>query len=225
MVELPLTRALTEPALSLQPPPTNVSVGPPENSLKAAMLNVTTTHLPISVPIPPPIVKSSFDPSTLGILSAIQGMISEALRPLASQVSVISSRCNAIQSRQATNTADPHYSPSAPATLWAPNPTAWTQPEVSQQNSLPTYLDQPHVDYDYNMRQQDDDYDYVPPIHPDLLLVPEDVEHYYRRLYKIHPDTTLTTSQGSELHQFQDDVETYCMEWLSVDTGPLPWSD
>jgi len=180
VVELPLTRALTEPALSLQPPPTNVSVGPPENSLEAAMLDVSTTHLPISVPIPPPAVESSFDPSTSGILSAIQGMISEAIQPLASQVSVISSCCDVIQSYQATNATDPHYSPSTPAALWAPNPTAWAQPEVSQQNSLPSYLDQPRVDYDYDMRQQDDNYDYVPPIHPDLLPVPEDIEHYYR---------------------------------------------
>jgi len=152
-------------------------------------------------------------------------MISEAIRPLASQVSIISSRCDAIQSHQATNAADAHYSPSAPAALWAPNPTTWNQPEVSQQNSLPSYLDQPKVDYDYDMGQQiDNDYDYVPPVHPDLPVA-EDVEHFYRRLFNVHPDTTLTTSQGSELYQFQDNIESYQMEWLSSDTGPLPWSD
>jgi len=217
VVELPLNRALTEPALSLQPPPTDVSVGPPENSLEAAMLDVSTSQLPISNPV----VASSFDPSTLGILSAIQGMISEALRPLASQVSVISSRCDAIQSYQATSAADAHYSPSAPAALWAPNPSHWDRPEISQQNSLPSYLDQPKLDYDADMG----DYNYTPQIHPDLLPVADDIQQFYRRLYNVHPDSTLSVSQDAELRQFEDDIEHYRMEWLSSDSGPLPWSD
>jgi len=199
LVELPLNRALTEPALSLQPPPTDISVGPPENSLEAAMLDVSMSNLPI----PSPAITSSFDPATSGILSAIQGMISEAIWPLASQVSVISSRCDAIQSHQATSAADARYSPSAPAALWAPNPSHWDHPEISQQNSLPSYLDQPQLDYDMG------DYDYAPQVHPDLLPVPADIEHFYRRLYNVHPDATLSMSQDAELHQFEDDIEHY----------------
>jgi len=71
VVELPLTCALTELALSLQPPPTNVSISPPKNSLKAAMLDVSTSQPPLPAPVPPPTVESSFDPLTVGILSAI----------------------------------------------------------------------------------------------------------------------------------------------------------
>jgi len=96
VVEFPLTHALTEPALSIQPPPTNIMVGPPKNSLEAVMLDVSMSQLPITIADPPPVVGSSFDPSTAGILSAIQGMISEAIQPLTSQVSVISSCCDTI---------------------------------------------------------------------------------------------------------------------------------
>ena len=223
MVELPLNCALTELALSLQPPPTDVSVGPPENSLEAAMLDVSTSQLPITVTNPPPVVESSFDPSTSGILSAIQGMITKAIRPLASQISVVSAHCDSIQSQQAIASTDKPYSPSAPVALWAPNPTAWNQPEVSQQNSLPSYLNQPKINYDANMEEYD--YNYTPVIHPDLLPVAQDVEHFYRCLYNVHPDSALSTSQDIELCQFEDNVENYHMEWLSSDTGPLPWSD
>ena len=90
MVELPLNHALMEPALSLQPPPTNVTVGPPENSLEATMLDVSTSQFLTVESNPLPVVESSFDPSTSGILSAIQGMITKAIRPLASQISVMS---------------------------------------------------------------------------------------------------------------------------------------
>ena len=69
------------------------------------------------------------------------------------------------------------------------------------------------------------DYNYMPVIHPDLLPIAQDVKHFYCRLYNVHPDSTLSASQDRELHQFEDDVENYCMEWLSSDTGPLPWSD
>jgi len=220
VVELPLNRALTEPALSLQPPPTNVTVGPPENSFEVAMFDVPPPQPPIETNSLP-VSGSSFDPSTSGILSAIQGMITEAVRPLASQISVVSARCDAIQSQQAVTAVDKPYSPSAPAALWAPNPSHWDRPEISQQNSLPSYLDQPKLDYDANMG----DYNYTPQIHPDLLPVPDDIEQFYHRLYNVHPDSTLSTSQDAELQQFEDDVEHYRMEWLSSDTGPLPWSD
>jgi len=221
VVELPFNCALTEPALSLQPPPTNVTVGPPENSLKAAMLDVSMSQLPIVQTDPLPVVESSFDLSTSGILSAIQGMITEAIRSLASQISVVSACCDSIQSQQAISTVDKPYSPSAPAALWAPNPTAWDRPEITQQNSLPSYLDQLKLDYDANMG----DYNYSPQIHPDLLPVAQDVKQFYHCLYNVHPDSTLSTSQDAELCQFEDDVENYRMEWLSSDSGPLPWSN
>jgi len=219
VVELPLNCALTEPALSLQPPPTNVTVGPPKNSLEATMLDISTSQL--SVTNPPPVVKPSFDPSTLGILSAIQGMITKAIRPLASQISVVSACCDSIQSQQAVASTDKPYSPSAPAALWASNPTVWGEPEISQQNSLLLYLDQPKVDYDADMG----DYNYTPQIHPDLLPVAQDIEHFYQHVYNVHPDSTLLISQDTELRQFEEDVENYRMEWLSSDSGPLPWSD
>jgi len=221
VVELPLNRALTEPALSLQPPPTDITVGPPENSFEVAMLDVPMPQPPIIETNPLPVPELSFDPSTSGILSAIQGMITEAVRPLASQISVVSARCDAIQSQQVVTAVDEHYSPSAPAALWAPNPSHWDRPEISQQNSLPSYLDQPKLDYDADMG----DYNYTPQIHPDLLPVAADIEQFYRRLYNVHPDSTLSISQDAELRQFEDDVEHYRMEWLSSDTGPLPWSD
>jgi len=185
------------------------------------MCEASTEPLPITKPNPSSVPESSFDPSTSGILSAIQGMITEAIRPLASQISTVSARCDTIQSQQAVAHADKPYSPSVPTALWTPNPSHWDRPEISQQNSLPSYLDQPKLDYDADMG----DYNYTPQIHPDLLPVDADIEHFYRRLYNVHPDSTLTPSQDAELRQFDDDIEHYRMEWLSSDSGPLPWSD
>jgi len=45
VVELPLTQALTEQALSLQPPPIDVSIGPPKGSFKLCMMEVNTSPM------------------------------------------------------------------------------------------------------------------------------------------------------------------------------------
>ena len=116
-VELPPTRALTEPALELQPPPTNVSVGPPSNSFKSAMMHVDTTNMQtfeypaceLSAPpidtLPATSSRSSTDPPT----STIEALI----RSLSSQLSLITSRLDRLEQPKT-------YSPSAPAALWAP---------------------------------------------------------------------------------------------------------
>ena len=45
VVELPPIRTLMDPALSLLPPPTDASVGPPSNSFEEAMMDVCTSQL------------------------------------------------------------------------------------------------------------------------------------------------------------------------------------
>ena len=117
LVELPPTQALTEPALVLQPPPTNVSVGPPSNSFESAMMLVdTTTMQTFEYPAPelsaPPIdtlpadsSRSSTNPPT----SVVEALI----RGISSQLSSITSCLGRLKQPKT-------YSPSAPATLWAP---------------------------------------------------------------------------------------------------------
>ena len=121
VVELPPTRALTEPALELQPPPTNVSVGPLSNSFESAMMHVDTTDMQtfeypareLSAPpidtLPANSSRSSTDPPTSTIEALIHG--------LSSQLSSITSRLNRLKQPKT-------YSPSAPATLWAPPRTS-----------------------------------------------------------------------------------------------------
>ena len=144
VIELPPTRALTEPALVLQPPPTNVSVGPPSNSFESAMMHVdTTTMQTFEYPAPelsaPPIdtlpadsSRSSTDPPT----SAVEAL----LRGLSSQLSSITSRLDRLEQPKT-------YSPSAPATLWAPPRTVRPKPGQPHYSAC----DEPTEDYqDYN---------------------------------------------------------------------------
>ena len=123
IVELPPTRALTEPALVLQPPPTNVSVGLPSNSFESAMMHVDTTDMqtfeyPAHELSAPPIAtlqtsQSSSEPATLEIISLIRGM--------SSQLSSITSRLDRLEQPKT-------YSPSAPAALWGAPRTSRPKP-------------------------------------------------------------------------------------------------
>ena len=197
MVELPLTHALTEPALSLQPPPTNVSVGPLENSQEELMLGVTTSQLstytyPIApsafeIAGPPPMVVASSQGSSTAlpmsdILSIIQGGLADALHPLQTQLSSVMSCIDAMESCHASQANAP-YSPSAPAALWAPNPTHLQPLGTQEQNSLPYYnLGCPQEDVDYTMDQYDDYNTYneqTVHLHHGTLPVAKDVKYFY----------------------------------------------
>ena len=124
-IELLPTRALTELALVLQPPPTNVSVGPPSNSFESAMMHVDTTDMqtfkyPARELSTPPIntlqASQSFsEPATSEIVALIRGM--------SSQLSSITSRLDRLEQPKT-------YSPSVPAALWAPPRTS--RPKLGQ---------------------------------------------------------------------------------------------
>lgn len=112
-VELLPTRTLTEPALVLQPPLTNVSVGPPSDSFEERMMLVDMTALvavkypraassfepyrppnmqapiaPTTVPSSPsPSASSSTEPPTDAVMAAIRALSSQ----LSSQISALSS--------------------------------------------------------------------------------------------------------------------------------------
>ena len=233
VVELPVGRTLSEP-------PTDVSVGPPENTQEAMMLEVNTFQMSAysyprasaqEVYGPPPTLiepiisqPASTDPSTSAVLSLIQGAFGDTLKTILSQLSIVTSRMDSMEGRLLQQQSNQPYSPSAPAALWAPNPTMTHPIEITQQNSLPD----PHVDpffhdIDYDMAK--DQEDYAPPIPLDLQEVPKEVDTFYRRVYSIHPTDTLSTSQDNELWQFTDDVESYQYEFLDGANGSLPWSD
>ena len=144
-VELPPTRALTEPALALLPPPTNVSVGPLSNSFESAMMQVDTTTMQtfeypaqeLSAPpidtLQPSSSRSSTDPPT--------SVVEALLRGLSSQLSSITSRLDRLEQPQPKP-----YSPSIQASLWAPPRTSRPIP------GQPGYSahDEPTEDLEYN---------------------------------------------------------------------------
>ena len=173
-VELPPTHALTEPALVLQPPPTNVLVGPPSDSFEERMMLVDTTALvaveypraassfkpygppntqapiaPTTIPSPSPSTSSSTEPPTDAVMAAIRALGSQ----LSSQISALSSRVGELEQPKP---AQP-YSPSILATLWQPNPTHATCPLANFQPDLPDpCLTTRQVDYIWGMDEADD---------------------------------------------------------------------
>jgi len=73
VVELPLTRSLTEPALSPQPLPTDILVGPPLNSFETAMCQVDTTSLQaVEYPHAPSVLELYGPPNTQQTISSPQ---------------------------------------------------------------------------------------------------------------------------------------------------------
>ena len=139
VTELPPTRALTEPALglSLEPPPTNVSVGPPSNSWEEAMMKVDETNLvPVEYPpnpsaleipgLPDSVAASpqppqsagpsasavATDPATSAVLSAIERM--------SSQLSSITSRLDKLE--------QPSIAPYLPSRLAGTSASIWAPP-------------------------------------------------------------------------------------------------
>jgi len=146
IAELTPTRALTEPALSPQPPPTDISVGPPENTQEAFRLQVQTSQMSahtfpppsqLDIQGPPPMAVApiplsssavtSTDPPTSGIERMLLAM-GQQLSQITEGMSSLSSRVGRLE--QPSNT----YSPSRPAMLWEPplsNRPAPGQPEFN----------------------------------------------------------------------------------------------
>jgi len=156
---LPLTHALTEHALSLQPPPTDVSVGPPEGSFECTMLGVHTSQL-IAYEYPPtpsayevhrpsntvvsslPSHLSPTDPPTSDVMAVIIALMSQ-VSTLSSQVSTrLECLENPVQS----------YSPLEPAALWRPIPSHLSKPDTNFQTSLPNPdIPSRQVDFTWDM--------------------------------------------------------------------------
>ena len=239
VVELLPTRTLTESALSLQPPPTDVSVGPPDNSQEAAMLDVTTSQMtPYTYPLapsaferqgPPPTERTSTDLPT-SELSALESAIAAALHPLTSQFSVFSSRLDSIESRQASQITNQPYSPSAPAAIWAPNPSYPTHhiPLEDQGHELPQIyggMPAPSAnDYDVNMDSWfDEDNCLQAGTNPKVEPVPQDIEDLFRHFY-CAGNEDLSSSQTRDLHNFVDDLESYFYDHFGTSPS-LPLTD
>ena len=108
IVELPAACALTEP-------PTDVSIGPPENSQEAIMLEVSTSQLSAytyprapsaqeiaglpSTMVEPVVSQSSSDPATSAVLSILNDTLGSTLKQISSQLSVVSTCMDAMESR------------------------------------------------------------------------------------------------------------------------------
>jgi len=138
VVDLPPTRPNTEPpALTIRPPPMDVSVGPPSNSFETAMMHVDMSTLtafeypcapsafepqgPPNTQLAGSISSSSLDPPTSSIESLIRGMSESFLAKLQETSFAAQSQFSALsQHLQALEQPAKAYSPSAAAASWRP---------------------------------------------------------------------------------------------------------
>jgi len=128
-----LTHALTERALSLQPPPTDVSIGPLEGSFECAMMGVHTSQL-TAYEYPPTLsayevqgpsnMAVSSLPSQLSSTASPTTDVMAAIMALTSQVSTLSSQFSTHLERLENPARS--YSPSEQAALWRPTPSYCT---------------------------------------------------------------------------------------------------
>ena len=127
-----LTEPLTQAPRALSEPRTDISVGPPENSLEVAMLDVHTVAHSIHAPSPivaqplrvPASTAADTEPS---LLSQIVSLIDAKLALVSCSLDVVNTRLDEFeeQCRRDAAWGDHPYSPSAPA-------QAWCKPEVDK---------------------------------------------------------------------------------------------
>jgi len=138
VMELLLTQALMEWALSLQPPPTDVSVGPPEGSFELCMMEVNTSLMSAyEYPLAPSTHEVQGPSNTAFSASPSQSLptnpptsdVMATIMALSSQVSSLSSQFSACL-EHLENLAQ-SYLPLAIAALWQPNPLRLHEPDVS----------------------------------------------------------------------------------------------
>jgi len=141
---LPLTHTLTEHALSLQPPPTDVSVGPPEGSFECTMLGVHTSQLTAYEYPPAPSAYEVHGPSNTAV-SSLPSQLSPTDPPTSNVMAVImalTSQVSALSSQVSTHLEHLEnparsYSPLEPAALWRPTPSHLSKPDTNFQTGLP----------------------------------------------------------------------------------------
>ena len=139
----PPSQALTEPLSqaprALSEPRTDISVGPPENSLEAAMLDVHTVAHSIHAPTPivaqpsPAPAPTAANPDSL-LLSQIATLIDAKLAPVSRSLDVVSTRLDEFEEQRRRDAAwgDRPYSPSMPA-------QAWCKPEADTYDATAGY--------------------------------------------------------------------------------------
>ena len=163
IVTLTPGQVLTEPQTSvirgLSEPLTDISVGPPENSLESLMLKVDTDPLPPPLappsstlpfkhpkattlgcgldqasppsPLPIPTDQPNAQPGILDLLSQISSQMSTQFSSIESKLTAMDSRIDSIERPY-------RYSPSAPATSWIPAPfDATTAPDFQDYPEYP----------------------------------------------------------------------------------------
>ena len=227
-VDLLPTHALTEPALVLQPPPTDVSVGPLSNSFETAMMQVDTTTLQtfdyptreLSAPPINTLPANSSRSSTDLLTSAVEAL----LRGLSSQLSSITSRLNRLEQPQPKP-----YSPSIQASLWAPPRTSRPKPGQPGYSAKDEPTDDPkNTDLDALPSSLDAAGDYfhdIPapisqsanPSWPDAYLT-----NLYRTRLGLSADQDLMGSQNEFTLSLPGIFLLYCNDTNSSPDHPLP---
>ena len=127
-----LTEPLTHAPRALSEPRTDVSVGPPENSLEEAMLGIHTVAHSIHAPMPLVAQPSAVPAPTAAdpepsLLSQIALLIDSKLAPVTRSLDTVNTRLDEFEEQRRRDVAwgDHPYSPSAPA-------QAWLKPEAAK---------------------------------------------------------------------------------------------
>jgi len=167
-VELMLTHALTEHALSLQPLPMDVSVGPPEGSTEDTMMGVHPSQLTTYKYPPAPSVYKAHGPSNTAVPSLQPQLpptdpptskVMAVIMALSSQVSTLSSQFSSCLEHLENPVQS--YSPLEPAALWQPTPSHLPKPARNLQTGLPNLgISSQQVDFTWDMDEVADFEDY-----------------------------------------------------------------
>ena len=236
---LPLTHALMEHALSLQPPPTDVSVGPLEGSFECAMLGVHTSQLTGYEYPPAPSAYEVHGPSNTAVSSLPSQLsptdpptsdVMAAIMALTSQVSALSSQVST--HLECLENPARSYSPSEPAALWCPTPSHLSKPDTNFQTGLPNPdILSRQVDFTWDMDEVADFKDYSTHQPKDQVsaheahaaqieadqatarLIPLDVRDMWTRFEGLDPHVeNLTPSQFTSLDTFYSFFDQFLAE-------------
>jgi len=176
--------------------------------------------------IEPIISQLSTDPATSAVLSILNDALGTTLKQISSQLSIVSTRIDHMESRFHQSQTEQPYSPSAPAALWQLNPSTTNPLPTEEQNSLPHYrMGQPNFDIDYDMAAMEQEA-YQPPNFMDDDVVTPNVEDFFRCTYNVNPlQVTLSDSQKSDLFSFDHNVTTFISKVLGYQGAELPWPE
>lgn len=215
---LPLVPGLTD--LALEPPPTDVTVGPPENSLEVAMLDVHTDQVP--APSYPACTSHSGASSSPNVAPPPEAPTSGIEKIIADQLAVLSSQMtaqfSALSSR--VSTIEANLNPTATPTPKAPKAYSPSIPVADLNWGLPSH------DGDLANMSDDDFYDEQSHLADEAnkaaQVLDDFIEHLFRSINHLPPDATLSVQQQSLVYEeYTEAFRAFCARMGLDDAIPF----